>query len=165
MAEKNLEIDSFIEDTQHGRYLIFHLGEEIFGLEIKYVIEIIGIQSITKIPETKQYIKGIINLRGKIIPVIEMRLKFGKEEIDYTDRTCIVVIDIDSVFVGLIVDGVEEVLTIQDDEISTPPSSRTGFENNYIKGISKVNEKIQLLLECKKLLNTSELEVIEEQIN
>ena len=165
MDEKNLEKDVFIEDTQRGRYLIFHLGEEIFGLEIKYVIEIIGIQSITKIPESKQYIKGIINLRGKIIPVIDMRLKFGKEEVDYTDRTCIVVVEIDSVFIGLIVDGVEEVLTIEDEEISAPPSNKTGFENNYIKGISKINEKIQLLLECKKLLNTSELELIEEQIN
>lgn len=149
------------EDTQHGRFLTFTLEEEVYGIEIKYVTEIIGIQSITKVPEVPDYVKGIINLRGKIIPVIDVRLKFGKDAIEYDDRTCIVVIDIIEVAVGLIVDNVDEVLTIGDQDIAAPPANKTGFENKYIKGIGKSGDKVQLLLDCEKLLKTDEIEVIE----
>ncbi len=149
------------EDTQHGRFLTFTLEEEVYGIEIKYVTEIIGMQSITKVPEVPEYVKGIINLRGKIIPVIDVRLKFGKKPIEYDDRTCIVVIDIIEVSVGLIVDNVDEVLTIGDQDIATPPANKTGFENKYIKGIGKSGNKVQLLLDCEKLLKTDELEIIE----
>ena len=116
------------EDTQHGRFLTFALGKEVYGMEIKYVTEIIGMQGITVVPEVPIFVKGIINLRGKIIPVIDVRLKFKKEAIPYGDRTCIVVIDIDEVSVGLIVDLVTEVLTIPDEDIAPPPSSKTGIE-------------------------------------
>ena len=153
---KNLE-----EDTQHGRFLTFTFEEEVYGIEIKYVTEIIGIQSITKVPEVPEYVKGIINLRGKIIPVIDVRIKFGKEAMEYNDRTCIVVIDIIEVSVGLIVDNVDEVLTIDDQEIAAPPANKTGFENRYIKGIGKSGGKVQLLLDCEKLLKNEEIEIIE----
>jgi len=106
-------------------------------------------------------VKGIINLRGKIIPVIDVRLKFGKPSIEYNDRTCIVVIDITEVSVGLIVDNVDEVLTIGDENIAAPPANKTGFENKYIKGIGKAGEIVQLLLDCEKLLKTDEMELIE----
>lgn len=149
------------EDTQRGRFLTFTLEDEIYGIEIKYVTEIIGIQSITKVPEVPHYVKGIINLRGKIIPVIDVRLKFGKEPMEYDDRTCIVVIDIGEVSVGLIVDNVDEVLTIDESNIAAPPSTRTGFENRYIKGIGKAGDKVQLLLDCDKLLKNDEMEIIE----
>lgn len=149
------------EDTQQGRFLTFPLDEEIYGIEIRYVTEIIGIQSITKVPEVPSYVKGIINLRGKIIPVIDVRLKFGKGAIDYNDRTCIVVIDIHEVAVGLIVDNVDEVLTIDDEDIAPPPINKTGFENRYIKGIGKAGERVQLLLDCQRLLQHDEIEIME----
>lgn len=149
------------EDTQRGRFLTFTLESEIYGIEIKYVTEIIGIQSITKVPEVPTYVKGIINLRGKIIPVIDVRLKFGKESMEYDDRTCIVVIDIGEVSVGLIVDNVDEVLTIEEEDIAAPPASRTGFENRYIKGIGKAGGRVQLLLDCEKLLKSEEMELME----
>jgi purine-binding chemotaxis protein CheW len=148
------------EDTQHGRYLTFNLGDEVFGLEIRYVTEIIGLQPITKIPEVAPYIKGIINLRGKIIPVIDMRLKFGKEAAEYNDRTCIIVIDIQDVSVGLIVDNVSEVTTITDENIVPPPNYKTSFQNKYIKGIGKSDNDVKLLLDCDKLLKEDEIEEI-----
>jgi purine-binding chemotaxis protein CheW len=126
MAVNDVDMNNFEEDTQHGRFLTFSLEEEVFGIEIKYVTEIVGIQSITKVPEVPAYIKGIINLRGKIIPVIDVRLKFGKQPMVYDDRTCIVVIDITEVSVGLIVDNVDEVLTIDDSNIAAPPANKTG---------------------------------------
>lgn len=165
MSEDILKPESFEEDTQYGKYLTFHLDKEVFGLEIRYVIEIIGVQLITKISEEQPHIKGIINLRGIIIPVIDVRLLFGKEPIDYTDRTCIIVVKINSVSIGLIVDGVEEVLIIKDEEISIPPTNKTGFQNRYIKGIGKANEKIQLLLECRRLLKDDDVETVEELFN
>jgi len=150
------------EDTQHGRYLTFNLGEEVFGLEIRYVTEIIGMQPITKIPEVASYIKGIINLRGKIIPVIDMWLKFGKEPVEYNDRTCIVVIDTQELVVGLIVDKVSEVMVIDDADIVPPPDQRTGIRNRYIQGIGKVDGNVKLLLDCKLLLDVDEVQDIKE---
>ncbi|MGI6727470.1 MAG: chemotaxis protein CheW [Anaerovoracaceae bacterium] len=157
----NDDMENVEEDTQYGRFLTFNLGAEIFGIEIKYVTEIIGMQSITKVPEVPEYLKGIINLRGKIIPLIDVRIKFAKEPVEYNDRTCIIVIELKNISVGLIVDNVVEVLTIADENISLPPSSKTGFENRYIKGIGKIGDQVQLLLDCEKLLKIDELEVIE----
>src|SRR6056297_1474388 len=102
------------EDTQKGKHLIFDLEGEYYGLDIRYVIEIIGMQKITMVPELPDYVKGIINLRGNIIPVIDVRKKFNKEEKDYTDRTCIIVIQVNEISIGLVVDKVSEVLTISE---------------------------------------------------
>lgn len=154
--ENNNELFEQQEDTQHGRYLTFNLGEEVFGLEIRYVTEIIGLQPITKIPEVASYVKGIINLRGKIIPVIDMRLKFGKEPAEYDDRTCIIVIDTQELVVGLIVDKVSEVMTIEDENVAPPPDQKTGIRNRYIQGIGKVDGNVKLLLDCKALLDDEE---------
>lgn len=150
------------EDTQHGRYLTFHLDEEDFGIEIKYVTEIIGMQPIARIPEVPDYIKGIINLRGKIIPVIDMRLKFKKESVEYNDRTCIIVVDTQEIIVGLVVDKVSEVITIDDEEIAPPPDKKTGIHNKYIQGIGKIEGEVKLLLDCKKLFNEEETKTIGE---
>ena len=155
------EVIEIEEDTQHGRFLTFLLGKEVFGIEISYVTELIGIQPITEVPEVPLYVKGIINLRGKIIPVIDVRLKFGKEVIEYNDRTCIIVINIQEVSVGLIVDNVSEVIKIPDEDIAQPPDMKTGFQNKYIKGIGKVGTDIKLLLNCDKLLREDELEIVE----
>ncbi len=160
MNATNEEILEQQEDTQHGRYLTFNLGEEVFGIEIKFVTEIIGMQPITKIPEAVDYIKGIINLRGKIIPVIDMRLKFKKEPIDYNDRTCIVVVDTQEFIVGLIVDKVSEVMTIDDEDVVPPPNHKTGIRNKYIRGIGKIEGEIKLLLDCIKLFDENEAKQI-----
>jgi len=150
------------EDTQKGRFLTFKLGDEVFGLEIKYVTEIVGIQPITNIPEVPNYVKGIINLRGKVISVIDVRIKFKKEPVDYDERTCIIVIDIDDMSIGLIVDEVSEVLTIKDEDIVPPPSYKTGFENEYIKGVGKYKDGVKLLLDSNKLLTNKEKEDIKD---
>ena len=146
------------EDTQKGKFLTFSIGKESYGIEIKFVTEIIGIQDITEVPELPNYVKGIINLRGKIIPVIDVRLRFKKQLKEYNDRTCIVVIDIKEISVGLIVDNVAEVINIDDSNIVPPPDIKTGFHNRYVRGIGKVGNEVKLLLDCGKLLNDEELE-------
>lgn len=149
------------EDTQKGKFLTFTLGSEAYGLEIKYVTEIIGIQEITEVPELPEYIRGIINLRGKIIPVMDVRLRFRKSFREYNDRTCIVVVDIKDISVGLIVDAVSEVISIQDQDIVPPPDFNKEFSNKYIKGIGKVGNEVKLLLDCSKLLSDNEIESLE----
>lgn len=150
------------EDTQQGRFLTFAVGSEIFGLEIKYVTEIVGMQPITPLPETPEYTKGIINLRGKIIPVIDIRLKFKKESKEYTDRTCIIVIEFGDITAGLIVDNVSEVMAIPDDAVAPPPDQRTGVQNKYIAGIGKVNDEVKLLLSCEKLFEDVDIPPVAE---
>lgn len=151
------EIEEETEDTQKGRFLTFILGEESYGIDIKYVTEIIGLQPVTEVPEMPDYIRGIINLRGKIIPVMDVRLRFKKPAKEYNDRTCVVVIDIGDISIGLIVDSVSEVLTIPDEEIVPPPEVNK-MGNKYIKGIGKVGNEVKLLLDCNKLLNEEEVE-------
>ena len=148
------------EDTQHGKYLTFSLGEESFGIEIRYVTEIIGIQPVTYVPEVPAYVKGIINLRGQIIPVIDLRLRFKKEATAYTDRTCIIVIDMGEISIGFIVDSVAEVINIGDGNIVPPPNYRTGAHNRYIKGIGKVGNDVKLLLDCDKIISEDDMEAI-----
>ena len=160
MAEVLSEYVETAEDTQRGKFLTFSIGKEAYGFEIKYVTEIIGIQEITEVPELPNYVKGIINLRGKIIPVMDVRLRFKKESQEYNDRTCIVVIDIRDISIGLIVDNVAEVLVIPPENIVPPPALKTGFHNRYIKGIGKVGNEVKLLLDCDKLLNDEEADVL-----
>lgn len=151
------------EDTQKGKFLTFSLGNEFFGLEICYVTEIIGIQPITEVPELPQYVRGIINLRGKIIPVMDVRLRFKKPFREYNDRTCVIVVDIREVSVGLIVDSVSEVLSIRDEDI-VPPQELKSAQNRYIKGIGKVGGDIKLLLDCDRLLNDEEVETLHQAV-
>jgi purine-binding chemotaxis protein CheW len=159
LSNDNMELD---EDTQRGRYLTFILDKETYGIEIRYVTEIIGIQAITEIPELPEYLKGIINLRGKIIPVMDVRLRFNKEPMEYNDRTCIIVIDINNISIGLIVDRVAEVLTISDQDIVDPPKMGKELSNRYIKSIGKVGNDVKLLLDCEKLLSEDDLDKITE---
>lgn len=152
------------EDTQKGRFLTFSLGKESYGIEIKHVTEIIGMQFITELPELPAYVKGIINLRGKIIPVMDVSLRFKKEPKAYNDRTCVIVIDIKGLAIGLIVDSVSEVLTILEQDIVEPPQMNKGFNNRYIKNIGKVGHEVKLLLDCEKLLSEDELEDLSQAI-
>ncbi|MDP4145760.1 MAG: chemotaxis protein CheW [Bacillota bacterium] len=152
------------EDTQKGKHLIFSLGAEEYGIEIKNVIEIIGMQAITEVPDIPSYVKGVINLRGKIIPVMDVRLRFSKAPREYDDRTCIVVIEIKDICIGLVVDRVIEVISIPEEDISEPPSVSKSYSNRYIKGIGKVNNSVKLLIDCEKLLNSDELEKLNSAV-
>lgn len=149
------DIEELEEDTQKDKYLTFRVDNELYGIDIGMVIEIIGIQPITQVPELPDYIRGIVNLRGKIIPVIDVRMRFRKDFKDYTDRTCVIVIEIKNMSVGLIVDSVSDVLNIPEEEIVHPPDLQKD-NNRYIKSIGKSNKDIILLLECDRLLNDKE---------
>lgn len=164
MDERIEQDDVIEEDTQKGRYLIFTLDQDTYGIEIKYVTEIIGIQKITEIPELPDYVKGIINLRGKIIPVMDVRLRFKKEAREYNDRTCIIVVDIRDMALGLIVDRVVEVLTIPDEDIVTPPQVQGGHHSRFVKNIGKTGDEIKLLLDCEKLLEEDEWGQLDETL-
>lgn len=145
------------EDTLKGKFLTFSLGAEVYGIEIRHVTEIIGLQSITEVPDLASYVKGVINLRGKIIPVIDVRCRFGKPSKEYNDRTCIVVVDYKDVSVGLIVDTVAEVLTIEDQDIVPPPQLNYNTQQRFINAIGKVGNEIKLILDCERLLSDDEV--------
>lgn len=154
--EKNLMEE---EDTQKDKYLTFSLGDEVYGIDIRVVIEIIGIQKITTVPEVPDYVRGIINLRGKIIPVVDMRLRFRREYREYTDRTCVIVVEINGVLIGLIVDGVSEVLDITEKNVVPPPDLKAS-QNKYIRGIGKLESSVVLLLDWEKLFSEDDQELM-----
>ena len=151
-------------ETQKGKYMTFKSGNEYFGLKIQYVDQIIGFQTITAIPETEDYIKGLINLRGKIIPVIDVRLRFKQEPFEYNDRTCIIVINVKSTVVGLIVEQIAEVVEIREENILPPPAiGRSDKQHHkYVYGIGKVGDTVKLLLDPDKLLNDEDLSIAEQ---
>ncbi len=142
-------------ETTKNKYVTFQSGDEYYGLKIGCVNEIIVYQEITAMPETADYIKGLINLRGKIIPVVDVRLRFKQEPIPYTDRTCIIVVAVGSNVVGLIVEKIAEVVEITEDNILPPPSitkNDKNSRNKFISGIGKVGEDVKLLLDPARLL-------------
>lgn len=152
-------------DTQKGKYVTFKSGNEYFGLKIQYVNEIIVFQEITAIPESEDYIKGLINLRGKIIPVIDVRLRFKQEPFEYNDRTCIIVINVKSTVVGLIVEKIAEVVEIQEENILPSPSigHADKSQNQYVYGIGKVGDTVKLLLDPDKLISDEDISVMEQE--
>ena len=151
---------------QQDKYVTFKAGNEYYALKIEYVNEIIVFQEITEIPESEDFIKGLINLRGKIIPVIDVRVRFKQEPIEYNDRTCIIVINVKDMLVGLIVEKVAEVVEIKQEDILPPPSATIGHEektqNKYVYGIGKVGEEVKLLLDPDKLLKDEEMIILEQ---
>lgn len=147
----------FEEDGQKGKFLTFFLANEVYGIEIRFVTEIVGLQAITEVPELPSYIRGIINLRGKIIPVMDVRARFGKELREYDERTCVIVIEVQEIAIGLIVDSVAEVMDISEENIVPPPQVSKGYHHKYIKGIGKVGNEVKLLLDCDRLLNDEEV--------
>lgn len=143
-----------------GKYLIFNLGVEEFGAEALKVREIIGLQDITAIPQVPAYVKGVINLRGKVIPVIDLRMKFGMDPHEYTPRTCIVVVrtheEGEELVIGMIVDGVVEVLNLVASDIETTPDFGAGVVTPYLIGMAKVGAKVKILLDiCEVLRSTN----------
>lgn len=150
-------------DEQEGKYVTFKSGNEYFGLKIQYVNEIIVFQEVTAIPESEDYIKGLINLRGKIIPVIDVRLRFRQEPFEYDDRTCIIIINVKNTVVGLIVEKIAEVVEIAKNNILPSPTLGRADkgQNRYVYAIGKVGDSVKLLLDPDKLLNDDELSALE----
>ncbi len=152
------------EDTRQGKYMTFCIGNDVFGIELQYVSEIIQMQQIAPIPEVEHFIKGLINLRGKIIPVIDVADRFGKVPFEYSDRTCIIVVEVQGVTVGLIVETISEVVSIEGEDILPPPNvSKTNAQAKFIRGIGKVGDSVKLLLDPVKLLSDDSLDFTEKQ--
>jgi len=146
---------------ESGKYVTFRTGDEFFGIKIQYVNEIIMLQEITLVPETEDYIKGLINLRGKIIPVIDVRLRFKQEPVEYNDRTCIIVINVDSTVVGLIVEQITEVVELEAEDIIPSPSlgNAEALQSKYVYALGKVGDTVKLLLDPDKLLRDADAPV------
>jgi len=163
VASKNdfLDLDNRNEDTQEGKYLTFHMASEDYGIEIRFVTEIIGIQRITEVPDMPNFIKGVINLRGKVIPVMDVRARFNLPAREYDERTCIIVVQLQNTSVGLVVDKVNEVADIPDKDIEPPPRSSSGASADYIQGLGKMGDRVKILLNVQKLLYDSDLETID----
>lgn len=153
-------------DSQKDKYVTFKSGNEYFGIKIEYVNEIIVYQEITEIPETEEYIKGLINLRGKIIPVIDVGIRFKQEPFEYNDRTCIIVLNVKELVVGLIVEKIAEVVEITEGNILPNPKigKADRSQNKYVYGIGKVGDEVKLLLDPERLLNDEDTALI-EQVN
>ena len=145
-----------------GKYLTFYLDKQLFGIPIADVVQIISIQDIIELPDSPYYVKGIINLRGSIIPIIDARIRLAKAETPPDEHSCIIVTNIHEKSVGFLVDGVDEVTYIDDEHIATPPSvSGDGTGNAFLMGIGKQEGRVILLLYTAKLLNESELDMLE----
>ena len=157
VSDEDLDDDEEDEDTQKDKFLTFTVGKEDYGLEIYHVTEIIGIQKITEVPDMPDYVKGVINLRGKVIPVMDVRKRFKFEEREYDDRTCIVVVHINDTSLGLVVDTVKEVSDIPEKDIQPPPEIAEGNRQFFIRGLGKVEEEVKILLDAEKLLTKSEI--------
>ena len=155
------------DDSRQGKYMTFRVGADVYGIELKYVNEILQMQPITPIPEVEHFIKGLINLRGKIIPVIDVADRFGKDKFEYNDRTCVMVIEVKNVEVGLIIENVAEVVSIKKEDILPPPvinktananTMTANVQTKFIQGIGKVDGEVKLLLDPVKLLSDEALE-------
>src|SRR5579872_5404867 len=161
MLSSNESVSTARSDSRAGKYLTFQLASEEFGVGVLKVREIMGIQEITAVPQTPAYVKGVINLRGKVVPVIDLRLKFSLEAAEYTQRTCIIVAQLrgesGSILMGVIVDGVSEVLNLTAAEIEDAPDFGDQSAAQYLLGMAKVKGKVKILLDLDKVLSTQEL--------
>lgn len=164
--ELNAELDSFDDDAdgdeQKDKYLTFHIGKENYGIEIRHVIEIIVMQEITVVPDMPDFIIGVINLRGQVISVMDIRARFKMEAREYDDRTCIIVVKINDISIGLIVDTVNEVIDIPESQLDPPPRTHSGIGSSYIKGMGKVDNSVKILLDIEKILYEDELEQVRQ---
>lgn len=163
MAPTSILLDTHSEvsedgNNQQNKYLTFHLAGEDYGIEIRYVIEIVTLQKITTIVDMPDFIKGVINLRGKLIPVMDVRRRFMVEPRAYDDRTCIIVVHFNESPMGLLVDNVNEVTEIPKDQIEPPPRSNGALASRYIQGMGKIGQEVKILLDVSRLLGDDSLE-------
>lgn len=168
MAKSKKTIDQAVKvmADREGKYLTFTLAEEEYGIGILKIKEIIGMMPITTVPRTPEFVKGVINLRGKVIPVMDLRLRFGMEEIDYTERTCIVVVEIEgasgTVMIGVVVDSVSEVLNIKGEDVEETPTFGAKMNTEYILGMAKMEGGVKILLDIDQVLSEDEIAALDE---
>jgi len=155
-----------MEDSKAGKYLTFKLAEEDYGISLLKVREIIGMMPITSVPRTPDFIKGVINLRGKVIPVTDLRRRFDMPETDYTDRTCIIVVEIRTaectLQMGIVVDAVTEVLPVREEEIEPAPEFGASVDTRYILGMANMENTVKILLDIDRVLTTGEIDALME---
>lgn len=147
-----------------GKYLTFQLDDEEYGVEILKVREINGLLDITKVPQTPDFVEGVINLRGKVIPVIDLRTKFGLPRAEYNEQTCIIVVDV-GMMMGIIVDTVSEVNDIPSNAIEPPPNLGCSVDTDFILGMGKVKDEVKILLDIDKVLTSDELVELHQNMN
>lgn len=161
IAEIEMAVDNTAASEMEGKYLTFWTDKQLFGIPIADVVQIVQMQPITEIPEFPSYAKGIINLRGSIIPTIDVRLRFGKMEAPYDEHTCIIVTSIQEKLIGFIVDSVEEVTDIPEEEVSAPPSMSGDVTNTYLTGIGKHGGKVILLIDAQRILTGDQFDLLQ----
>ena len=169
MAEPTEVMDQAVKAIvdREGKYLTFSMADEEYGISILKIKEIIGMMPITTIPQTPDFVKGVINLRGKVIPVIDLRLRFGMDSIEYTERTCIIVVEVQgqsgTVMIGIVVDSVSEVLNINGEDIEETPAFGTSLNTNYISGMAKIEESVKILLDIDRVLSKDEIKSLAKE--
>lgn len=155
-----------MDETKAGKYLTFKLADEDYGVSLLKVREIIGMMPITSVPRTPAFVKGVINLRGKVIPVTDLRMRFDMDEIDYTDRTCIIVVEVEGqdaqLQMGIVVDAVTEVLPIKAEEIETPPEFGAKVDTHYILGMANMDGAVKILLDIDCVMTAEEISELEK---
>lgn len=166
MAKTEETISQAIEVMdREGKYLTFTLDNEEYGIGILKIKEIIGMMPITTVPQTPTFVKGVINLRGKVIPVVDLRLRFGMNSLDYTERTCIIVVEItgqsETVLIGIVVDSVSEVLNINGQDIEDTPTFGADLNTDYILGMAKTEGGVKILLDIDQVLSNDEISLLE----
>ena len=168
MGEPAVEQPGMATGNSEGKYLTFSLDREEYGIGILKIKEIIGMMEITPVPKTPDFVKGVINLRGKVIPVIDLRLRFGMSEDDYTERTCIIVVEVEgqigTILMGIVVDAVSEVMNIKGEDIEQTPNFGTKLNTEYILGMAKTDGKVRILLDIDKVLNNAEIMAMEKSV-
>ena len=166
MGEPALDQGAMSLTASEGKYLTFSLSDEEYGIGILKIKEIIGMMEVTSVPKTPEFVKGVINLRGKVIPVIDLRLRFTMEEEKYTERTCIIVVETEgqmgTILMGIVVDAVSEVMNIKGEDIERTPNFGTNLSTEYILGMAKNDGKVKILLDIDKVLSSSELMALEQ---
>jgi len=166
LTEDSRSAGSAVAENRAGKYLTFRLDNEEYGLEILKVREIIGLMDITSVPKTPDYVRGIINLRGSVIPVLDLKLKFDMGATEDTEETCVIVVEVllggNSVMMGTIVDAVSEVLDIKENEIEDAPAFGTNVNTRFILGIGKVKDEVKILLDIDEVLTSSDIAMLED---
>ncbi|WP_224983132.1 chemotaxis protein CheW [Geomonas agri] len=158
-----MAVETITETTQ---YLTFKLEDELFALDIGKVREVLDFTSITKVPQTPDYMRGVINLRGSVVPVVDLRLKFGMAMAEQTVNTCVIIVEVElegeKVVMGAMADAVQEVMDLEPDQIEPPPRIGTKLNTDFIKGMGKHNEQFIIILDIDKVFTSGELEIVQE---